>query len=271
MSRVVPSTGSSPHRQLHGRRALVTGGSLGIGQSIVRLLALHGASVAIQHAGSVDAAIGHGGAASELAEFVRREGGLSCEIDSDFNQPGAARDSVMQAERQIGPLDTVFVCASVQTREPFVSIQLETALRQFHVNYWATIELLQQVIPGMQTRRYGRVVSIGSINQDRPSPDLAVYASLKAAQHNLIVNLAKAYVTDGITFNTVSPGLVHTPRSDWRRKASMAQWEKFQASSNPMGRAGRPEEVAQVAVNLVLENTGFMTGVNIGIDGGGNL
>lgn len=256
--------------QLRGRNALVTGGSLGIGQAIVRLLAAQGANVAIQRLPALDSAQGYADTAQELAALVAAHGGRACVIDADFGQPGGARGAVLEAGHGIGPIDTLFICASVQQREPFDAVSLESATHQFLVNYWSTVELLQEILPNMKANGYGRVVSVGSINQDRPSPDLAVYASLKAAQHNLMTNLAKQHVANGITLNTVSPGLVATPRNDWRRQDSAA-WEQFQADANPMGRAGRPQEVAQVAVNLVLDNTGFITGVNIGIDGGANL
>jgi NAD(P)-dependent dehydrogenase (short-subunit alcohol dehydrogenase family) len=257
-------------RQLRGRNALVTGGSLGIGQAIVRLLAAYGANVAIQRLPALDAAQGYAGAAQELAALVAAHGGRACVIDADFGQPGGARDTVREAWQGIGPIDILFISASVQQREPFGAVSLENATHQFLVNYWSTVELLQEILPNMKARGFGRVVSIGSINQDRPSPDLAVYASLKAAQHNLITNLAKQHIADGITLNTVSPGLIATPRNDWRRQ-DQAAWGQFQADANPLGRAGQPQEVAQVAVNLVLDNTGFITGVNIGIDGGANL
>jgi NAD(P)-dependent dehydrogenase (short-subunit alcohol dehydrogenase family) len=252
------------------RRALVTGGSLGVGAAIVRALARGGTDVAIHHSSAVDRAMGHPEAGARLHAEARALGVHATLIDLDFTQPGAGARTAERALEQWDAVDWLFVCASVQKREPMAGLTHEEAMRQFNVNFWSTIELLQSLHGPMRRQRYGRIVSLGSINQERPSPDLAVYAALKAAQHNLMRNLARVWVDDGITLNTLSPGLVHTPRSDWRRQEP-GHWDAFAHAANPMHRAASAEEIASLAVMLVCDASAFMTGANIMVDGGAHL
>ena len=122
----------------------------------------------------------------------------------------------------------------------------------------------------MAQRGWGRVLSIGSVNQFRPEPQLAVYAALKAAQANLIGNLAKQYARSGVTFNTLSPGLVATERNRWRRQ-DPDSWAEVQRTANPMGRAGTPDEMVGPALLLCSEGSAFITGVDLLATGGAHL
>ena len=146
----------------------------------------------------------------------------------------------------------------------------ETIDRQVRIDFAATVELLQRSVAHMAKSRSGRIIAIGSVNQVRPHPELMVYAALKAAQHNLIVGIAKQHAAAGITANTISPGLIATPRNDFRRK-DMDEWSRIQKSANPMGRAGTVDEVAQLAALLAAPAGAFITGADIAIDGGGRL
>lgn len=262
--------GSEIARSLPGKTALVTGGSLGIGAAIVRRLAREGVHVALHHSRELDERLGYGEAAAGLLDETGAHQARGFAIDADLAAPGAGRQVFEQALQGLGRVDLVFICASVQKREPFAQLTHDEALRQFHINFWSTIELLQAAQGPMRAQGYGRIVSLGSINQERPDADLAIYAALKAAQHNLIRNLAKDWVADGVTLNTVSPGLVHTPRSDWRRVVP-GQWEAFERQANPMRRAAKAEEIAELAVTIASDAMSFMTGENILIDGGAHL
>jgi NAD(P)-dependent dehydrogenase (short-subunit alcohol dehydrogenase family) len=158
----------------------------------------------------------------------------------------------------------------VQQREAFAAISTAQRERQTQVNFHATLELLQAVLPGMRARRWGRILTIGSVNQTRPDPELAVYAALKSAQHNLAINLARQLAPEGITVNNLAPGLVATERNRWRR-ADAAQWQRIQARANPMGRAGLPEEMAGAALLLCSDAGSFITGADLQATGGGHL
>ncbi len=255
---------------LDGRRVLITGGSLGIGRAIAQLFARRGADIVIHHASSVDTAMGYPDAAAQLHDELRSKGACVARIDVDLAQPGSGGRVVGDAMAALGDIDIFVHAASVQVREAFDNIGAETLGKQVRIDFDATVELLQSIIPVMVRQRFGRIVAIGSVNQVRPHPELSIYAALKAAQHNLVIGIAKQHAASGITANTISPGLIRTPRNDFRRK-DMDEWARIEKSANPMGRAGTPEEVAEVAALLAAPAGAFITGADIAMDGGGRL
>lgn len=255
---------------MQGRRALVTGGSVSIGREIVLAFADAGADVAIHYAKAADEAFGKTGAAAETADAVHERGCRAAIIEADFEVAGEARRTVAEAAAALGGIDVLVVCASIQYRTEFDAVTPEQVDRQVKINFNATVELLQAALPPMKERGWGRVLTIGSINQTRPEAVLAVYAALKSAQHNLSINLARQYAPFGVMVNNLSPGLIATERNRWRRQDA-AQWAEIQRAANPMGRAGRPEEIASAALLLCSEAASFLTGADLQVTGGHHL
>jgi NAD(P)-dependent dehydrogenase (short-subunit alcohol dehydrogenase family) len=255
---------------LAGRAALVTGGSMSMGRAIALGLAEAGADVAIQAASAADAALGLADAAEQTRAAIAVLTQRAVVIDADFAQAGEAARTVSDAIAALGRIDVLVICASVQMRQALGEIDADWAARQVAINFTATIELLQAALPAMAERGWGRVLSIGSVNETRPDPQLGVYAALKAAQHNLIVNLARRYAGRGVLLNTLAPGLIATERNRWRRQDA-ADWVRIEKAANPMGRAGSPEEVVGAALLLCSDAASFITGANLQATGGGHL
>lgn len=255
---------------MQGRRALITGGSVSIGREIVRAFAQAGADVAIQSLSAADRAFGCPDAMAEAAREVESCGGRGVAIDADFAVPGAARQCVADAQAALGGVDVLVVCASVQQRTPFLDLPADQIDRQIQINFKASIELLQAALPGMKAQGWGRVLTIGSINQTWPETDLAVYAALKSAQHNLSINLAADYAPHGVTVNNLSPGLIITERNRWRREDA-DMWAKIQHGAAPMHRAGTAEEMAGAALLLCSEAGSYITGADLQATGGRHL
>jgi NAD(P)-dependent dehydrogenase (short-subunit alcohol dehydrogenase family) len=241
-----------------------------IGREIVRVFADAGADVAIHYAPEADVAFGQPDAAQQAVREVTERGGRGVAIAADFARPGEASRCVAAAQDALGGLDVLVVCASIQYRTPFLELSADQIERQIQINFRATIELLQAALPGMKERGWGRVLTIGSINETRPEPDLAVYAALKSAQHNLAINLARDYAPHGVTVNNLSPGLVVTERNRWRREDA-AKWAEIQRLSAPMQRAGLPAEMAGAALLLCSEAGSFITGADLQATGGRHL
>lgn len=255
---------------MQGRRALVTGGSVSIGRAIALAFADAGADVAIHHSAAADVAFGKPDAARETAEQIAASGGRAVVIEADFVTPGEAKRTVAAASGALGGVDVLVVCASIQYRVPFEEVTAEQIERQTRINFNATVELLHAALPPMKTRRWGRVLTIGSINQTRPEGVLSIYAALKSAQHNLAINLAKQYAPFGVTVNNLSPGLIATERNKWRRENADA-WAAIERDSSPMARAGGPDEMAGAALLLCSEAGSFITGADLQATGGRHL
>lgn len=253
-----------------GRRALVTGGSVSIGREIVRAFAEAGADVAVHFSRAADIAFGQPDAAAEAVREVEARGGRGVAVAADFARPGEGTRCVREAVEALGGVDVLVVCASIQYRRPFLELPADEIERQIQINFRATIELMQAALPGMRERGWGRVLTIGSINQTRPESDLAIYAALKTAQCSLAQNLAKDYAPYGVTINNLSPGLVVTERNRWRRQDA-AVWAEIQRTSAPMRRAGEAGEIAPAALLICSEAGSFMTGADLQITGGRHL
>ena len=113
--------------------------------------------------------------------IVRRRGRRSAIIDADFARDGEGTRTVAAAIDALGGIDVLFVCASIQYRTPFEEVTREQVDRQVQVNFKATIELLRAALPPMKARGWGRVLTLGSINETAPEAELSVYAALKCA------------------------------------------------------------------------------------------
>jgi len=253
-----------------GRKALVTGGSVSIGREIALAFADAGADVAIQYARAADIAVGRTSAAEETVAAIAGRGRMGVAIDADFARPHEAARCVEEARRFLGGLDILVVCASIQYRTPFEEVTEEQMERQIQVNFRATIELLQAALPEMRRRGFGRILTIGSVNQIAPESVLSVYAALKSAQHNLAINLAREYAPHGVTINNLSPGLIATERNKWRRQDA-AKWKAIETGCSPMRRAGKPSEMAGAALLLCSDAGSYITGADLQATGGRHL
>lgn len=253
-----------------GRTAFVTGASRGIGRAIAMALAEHGADVAINHTSAFDAEIGIPDAAQQFIDEAQSHGVKAFAIEGDVSVDGAILDVYDRAVEALGRVDILVSNANIQIVSPFEDVTPEQIDLQCKMNYRVPIQLLQRALPPMAERGWGRVLTLGSINQDNPTIELAVYAGLKSAQYNLVINLSRQYVRTGVTINNLSPGLIETDRNRFRRE-NPADWEAMIDRISPMGRAGQPEDLVGAALLLCSDAGSFMTGTNIYVTGGADL
>ncbi|MND40150.1 SDR family NAD(P)-dependent oxidoreductase [Agrobacterium tumefaciens] len=244
---------------LKGRTALVTGSSRGIGAAIAEGLAGAGAHVIL-----------HGvkpGAAAAVQHRIVASGGTAQELAGDLSEPGAGRDLIERAEA-IAPVDILVINASAQINAMLSELTPDDLAFQLAVNLGSTVDMLQAALPRMATRKWGRVVSIGSVNQLRPKGIVTAYAATKAAQHNLIQSQARDYARDNVLLNTLAPGLIDTDRNAHRRDGDPEGWAEYVRTLNWMGRAGQPEEMVGAAIFLSSQACSFMTGETVLMTGG---
>ncbi|NTE56299.1 SDR family oxidoreductase [Agrobacterium tumefaciens] len=244
---------------LKGRTALITGSSRGIGAAIAEGLAGAGAHVIL-----------HGvkpGAAAPVQHRIVASGGTAQELAGDLSEPGAGRDLIERAEA-IAPVDILVINASAQINAVLAELTPDDLAFQLAVNLGSTVDMLQAALPRMAARKWGRVVSIGSVNQLRPKGIVTAYAATKAAQHNLIQSQARDYARDNVLLNTLAPGLIDTDRNAHRRDEDPEGWAEYVRTLNWMGRAGQPEEMVGAAIFLSSQACSFMTGETVLMTGG---
>ena len=245
---------------LDGHRSIITGGASGIGAATARRFAAQGAHVAVLDRDG-------DGAAAVAAEV----GGVSIAVDvADLDAVGAA---IREAAERLGGLDDLFANAGVGNLKRLDAYREKEWDLLVDVNLKGTFACLRAAAPIMQaahaeTGRTGSVVTMASVSGIRPTRGEAPYSAAKAGVIALTRSAALEY-GPALRANCVSPGFIHTPLT-----AFAATHEDFRPAidaGTPLGRAGRAEEVADVAVFLCSDLASYVTGINLVIDGGSLL
>ena len=244
--------------RLTGRTALVTGARREIGRAIALTLAGAGARLAIHHAGTPEESRD---AAAVVAE-IEAAGGEAMAFGQDFTRDDAGV-SLSAAVTAWAPVDILVLNASIELPEDYRSITREHFDRQIAVNLRTTLELLQALVPPMAERGWGRVVTIGSVQQVRPHPFMMVYAGTKAAQLNWALHLARQFGAQGVTVNNLAPGAILTARN----RAQMETEGAALAARIPAGRIGTPDDLVGAALLLCSDAGRYINGQNLFVDG----
>ncbi len=248
--------------RLSGRTALVTGARREIGRAIALILAAAGARVAVHHAGTAEETRD----ANAVVAEIQAAGGQADAFGQDFVLDDAGVN-LARAVTAWAPIDILVLNASIELPEDYRRISREHFDRQIAVNLRTTLELLQELVPPMGERGWGRVLTIGSVQQVRPHPAMLVYAGTKAAQQNWTMNLARQFGRQGVTVNNLAPGAILTARN----RAQMATEGAALVERIPIGRLGRPDDLAGAALLLCSEAGSYINGTNLFIDGGRNI
>lgn len=244
---------------LAGRRALITGGSRGIGAAIARLFAQAGAEVAICHLGD-DA-----GAAAIEAEFAEKGRRLflrECDVASE----ASVADLASWATSVLGQVDILVNCAGIAGLDkPFGEVTIEEWDRMLGVNLRGVFLVSQAFFPGMVERGYGRIVNVASQLAYKGAPGLTAYCAAKSG----VVGLTRALSYEGaphnVMVNGIAPGPVETPLLN----GLSDEWRAMKKAQLPIGRFGQPEEIAPTALLLASEGGGaFYCGQTLSPNGG---
>ena len=245
-------------QKLIGKRALVTGASRGIGSAVALRLAREGADVVLLYCGNR-------GAAEENAKLIRAEGREATLLQANLSDREQVKDVIARA----GKVDILVLNASVQIRAAAADVTDEDFDRQMNANFYASLRLITQAVPGMKERGWGRIITIGSVQEVHPHPMMPVYSASKAAQTNLVRSLAPQLAPFGITVNNVSPGVVLTDRN--REVLQNPVYAEATLKSIPVGRFGRKEDLDGIVSLLASDEASFITGQSIGVDGGNSV
>ena len=240
---------------LAGRRALVTGGSRGIGAGIVRRLAADGAAVAFTYREAK-------GAANDLEQEIIASGGMTLAVQADNADPEALRSAISETVEEFGGLEVLVNNAGTSHMAPIEEFPLAEYDRILAVNVRAIFVAIQAAMPHLGAG--GRIINIGSVMADRvPVGGISVYSLSKAAVAGLTRGLARELGPRGITVNTVQPGPVETDANP-----DSGEFADAMRSLTAVGHYGQPHDIAAAVAFLARAEARFVTGTAWNVDGG---
>ena len=237
------------------KTAFITGSSRGIGKAIALRLAADGFRV-ILHGANQSKHI------QKLKEEIEQNGGVAEITTANLCDLEATR----KLSSVVANTDVLVLNASLQYRTPWQEITTEACYEQLNCNFVSSMLLVQAAIPHMKDAGWGRIITIGSVQEAKPHPDMLVYSASKAAQTNMMQSLSLQLAKDGITVNNVAPGVIYTDRNV--EALSDPEYAKKVTDSIPVGFYGEPEDCAGIVSLLCSDEGRYITGQNIFIDGG---
>jgi acetoacetyl-CoA reductase len=241
---------------MQSRVALVTGGTGGIGTSIVKRLAGMGHRVATNYRNEEKA--------KAWQEQMRAQGVEVALAPGDVSSPDDAATMVREVERQLGPIEILVNNAGITRDTTFHRMTPQQWNEVITTNLNSCFNVTRPVIEGMRDRKWGRIVQISSINGQKGQYGQANYAAAKAGMHGFTISLAQENARFGITVNTVCPGYIATDMvmavpEDVRNKI---------VAQIPTGRLGSPEEIAYAVSFFIPDEAAWITGANLSANGG---
>lgn len=247
------------------RKAIVTGGSTGIGRSTAIALAKSGHDVAITYAGS-DAEC------RETASIVRSLGQRCIVSQLDLRNPEAAEPTITEMADHLGGLDVFVNNAGVMVNQKLPEMDYATMLKIFNINTFGAVLAIQRAVSIMLPEGFdgpprsspGRIIVVTSVHEVIASPLDTLYTMTKHALGGLVKSMALDLTPRNITINAVAPGEIATPMNDMEP----GQYDDPDRPAIPARRAGHPDEIASVIDFLASEKSGFVSGARWPVDGG---
>jgi len=251
---------------LTGKIAVITGSSKGIGRAMAKEIARHGATVIIssRKADTCERV------ADEINEELSNQAGGAVAISANISSKESVEELIHKVKTEVGHIDVLICNAAVNPAYGSMSTLEDSAFRKIlDVNIMSNHWLSQAVIPEMKEKREGAIIVVSSIGGLRGHEKLGAYCISKAADLQLVRNLALEFGPYNIRVNAISPGLVKTDfaKALWEDPEVLEKRTKF----DPLRRIGLPEELAGIAVYLSSSASSFTTGQNFIIDGGSTI
>lgn len=235
---------------LSGKRALITGGSRGLGRAIASALRDEGADIAIcaRDATRTNEAARELGAHAFVRDLTPKASGMSL-----------AQEVILA----MGGIDVLVVNTGGPPVGTFEAVDDEAWIAAFDSMFLSAVGLIRAVLPGMRERKWGRILIVTSVAAREPHPGLILSNAVRPAIHGLVNSLSREVAADGITINALLPGFTMT-----ERMLELGIDEAFIAQQVPANRMGRPEEFGALAAFLASEQAGYICGQAIACDGG---
>ena len=242
---------------LRNRVALVTGASSGLGLAIARELAAEGARVAM-------GARREDLLRREAAAIARESENAPHVIAGDLTEPNVPARFVRETQATLGPVEILVANAGGPPSTTFATTSDEQYRAALELNLLASIRLAQAAVPGMRERRWGRVIFLTSMSAKQPIPGLILSNTARAGATAFLKTLATEVAGDGVTVNSVQPGLHATNRLLQLHGGDASQ----AARGIPAGKVGDPDDFGAIVAFLCSDQAKFVTGASIQVDGG---
>jgi glucose 1-dehydrogenase len=252
---------------LTGQSALVTGATSGIGRGVAEALALAGAAVAVNYLSNDEQV------AEEFCRAIRDRGGKAVPVRADVSVESEVKRMVGETVSAFGALDILVANSGVQKDAAFRSMSLADWRKVIDVNLTGSFLCAREVVGRFMdqdrrgvSRAKGKIIFMSSVHERIPWAGHANYAASKGGIHLLMQSLAQEVASEGIRVNSIAPGFIKTPIN----KEAWSDEDKLRKSLEliPYGRLGEPEDVARAAVWLASDESDYVTGTTLFIDGG---
>ena len=242
---------------LTGKVALVTGGSRGIGRAAALALAKQGAQVVINY-------VSNEGAARDVAETIEKAGGKAEIVQFDVGSGDGAEKAIAEVAKRLGRLDILVCSAGIAIDGLLLRLKDEDFDRILAVNVKGSVSCARAATKVMMRAKTGRVIFLSSVVGEMGNAGQTAYSASKAALLGVTKSMARELSSRAITVNAITPGFIDTDMTG-------ALTEEQKASINsaiPLGRTGKPEEIAAAVVYLASDEAGYVTGQALRVNGG---
>lgn len=246
--------------KLDNKVAIVTGAAKGIGAGIAKAFAKEGAKVIVNYASSKDEA-------EKIVKFITENGGTAKAIQADVSKQEDVIRLFEETKKAYGSLDILVNNAAFQQFLPIEQASAEAFHQHFNTNVLGTILTVQSSLK-LFSEKGGNIINISSGASKMPMAGVSLYSATKAALDAITISLSKELGAKNIRVNSILPGATETEGASNAGVTSGSDFEKMFVANTPLGRRGKPEDIAKAAVFLASDDAAWITGEQISVSGG---